>query len=41
MSTAQRTAISTIIRQQAQGFYTLLEAAELIKETYISEGIRK
>ena len=39
MPTSQKTAIATILRQQAQGFYTLPEAAKAIKETYfISKG---
>ena len=38
MPTFQRTAIATILRQLAQGFLSLEEAAKAIKETYFLKG---
>lgn len=37
-STAQKTAIATILRQLAQGFLSREEAAKTIKETYFLKG---
>ena len=38
MSTHQKTAIATILRQLVQGFLSREEAAKAIKETYFLKG---